>query len=205
MRNPCYETQKEDGKLKASLRPIVVKWMDHIAMEPICEEGTVLGALLSLIRTRLLIIEPSPDIGQTASPEVPSSEDNLPGMASSLTAKSPEIVVTTDENQNSDSHGSASEDVFRAKSTELVERLKYILNKANNSQEDFQRKVIRSLPKRAPQDLSGHLMARAPTTGYTQTLGGGNWRSSKMKDGTEVVSQNIHNLAYSLNSIEAVN
>ncbi|KAK0714712.1 hypothetical protein B0H67DRAFT_578880 [Lasiosphaeris hirsuta] len=59
---PDHDT--DANRSKAVLRPIVVDWMSKIA-EAVCPENTVLGALLNLVRKRLLVVELPPSRGQT--------------------------------------------------------------------------------------------------------------------------------------------
>ncbi|KAK0648736.1 hypothetical protein B0T16DRAFT_456196 [Cercophora newfieldiana] len=64
---PCYlvEQSRESGMLKGKLQPIVEKWLDYLADEPVCAEDTALGELIRLVRSRLLVVELPPDRGRT--------------------------------------------------------------------------------------------------------------------------------------------
>ncbi len=66
-RAPCYEIMNSDADQPraAIVRPIVAKWIDHIAKEPVCDDDTALGALLGLVKEGLLIVELPPKRGQT--------------------------------------------------------------------------------------------------------------------------------------------
>ncbi|KAK0630531.1 hypothetical protein B0T17DRAFT_653944 [Bombardia bombarda] len=67
---PCYECEPATGTdtglpSKAKLRPIVLQWMDYIEKEPICDQKTALGALLTLVKNSLLVVELPKLMGET--------------------------------------------------------------------------------------------------------------------------------------------
>ncbi|RYC63133.1 hypothetical protein CHU98_g3091 [Xylaria longipes] len=63
---PCYVYKTESGEHKATLRPVVIEWLNYMTdREPRCDPETALGALLSLVRNKLLIVELPPEMGQT--------------------------------------------------------------------------------------------------------------------------------------------
>jgi serine/threonine protein kinase len=64
---PCYRFVSDgDGdQYKAKVHEIVVRWMDHMAEDPVCAADTAMGELLNLVRKRLLVVELPPLRGQT--------------------------------------------------------------------------------------------------------------------------------------------
>ncbi|KAK4212295.1 Serine/threonine-protein kinase par-4 [Rhypophila decipiens] len=88
-RLPCYEIVSDaesDSSIRMGrVRPIVVKWMEFMAEEAVCDDETALGALLKLIKNHLLVIELPPDYGNTVYEKVLEStdEDAITGRAAS--------------------------------------------------------------------------------------------------------------------------
>ncbi|KAK1749398.1 hypothetical protein QBC47DRAFT_151925 [Echria macrotheca] len=64
---PCYviESSPDGQASKAKLQPIVERWLGYLAADPVCAEDTALGELIKLVRTRLLIVELPPFMGET--------------------------------------------------------------------------------------------------------------------------------------------
>lgn len=64
-RNPGYSYKTHHGKHTAKLLPIVVRWLECLSEDPRCSPDSALGALLRLVKDRLLVVELSPERGNT--------------------------------------------------------------------------------------------------------------------------------------------
>jgi serine/threonine protein kinase len=75
---PFYEVLTEkNGKKTVSVHRVAARWMDHMAKEPSCREGTALGSLLDLVQSGLLVVELPPQKGKR-----PSNRPAMPGQFS---------------------------------------------------------------------------------------------------------------------------
>lgn len=64
-RKPGYSYKTRHGKHTATLLPIVVRWLERLSEDPRCSPDSALGALLKMVKDRLLVVELSPERGNT--------------------------------------------------------------------------------------------------------------------------------------------
>ncbi|KAI3336766.1 hypothetical protein HD806DRAFT_517809 [Xylariaceae sp. AK1471] len=121
---PCYHFKTENGEHKATLRPIVIKWLDHMANdEPRCSQDTALGALLSLVRNKMLVVQLPPGMGQTRyvkNWEVPTRRESP--LEPVVDSPTPGLLVTAATNLR-DNFDPRRIQAYRATSSELLELL----------------------------------------------------------------------------------
>jgi serine/threonine protein kinase len=71
--DPCYTVKTDpNGKKYAVLRKVVEGWMEHIAKDPSCAEGTAMGELLGLVETKLLVVTLPGTKGETKIGNLPT-------------------------------------------------------------------------------------------------------------------------------------
>jgi serine/threonine protein kinase len=71
--DPCYMVKTDpNGKKYAVLRKVVEGWMEHIAKDPSCAEGTAMGELLGLVETKLLVVTLPGTKGETKIGDIPT-------------------------------------------------------------------------------------------------------------------------------------
>ncbi|GKT66528.1 hypothetical protein ColTof3_13867 [Colletotrichum tofieldiae] len=78
---PFYQIiKKESGGNKAVVHKSVVKWMDHMAKDPVCAPGsTALGDLLELVRDSLLVVDVPSNMGSEISENGDPKQDDFSG------------------------------------------------------------------------------------------------------------------------------
>ncbi|KAI0146112.1 hypothetical protein GGR57DRAFT_506630 [Xylariaceae sp. FL1272] len=165
---PCYESKRigEDGT-KAKVRRIVIMWMNYLAED--CDENTAIGALLSLIRDRLLIVKLPPEMGKTIGQTitkfveewVTSGERKLAIRTTAPTGLTPSVMITAPAISGENVAGKRLERV-RYTAEEMTRELKQYDPDDDDTADDFwyKERPRRGLPnfgQKAQTDGSGHL------------------------------------------------
>lgn len=160
---PCYKIINRDGLSTAKVRDEVVRWMDHLAQDPACAQGTVMGELLKLVRTKLLVVDLPPTMGGTF-----NVLSDTPRARGDSVLSIPQIAITPSEESNEALPGRGLKQLYRATSSEFEDYVRNRILDDENQVEDYWYRAapplfIRKGPKpllRSVQDQSGRLTNR---------------------------------------------
>jgi hypothetical protein len=68
--SPFYQWKTENGERVTQVHDIATQWMDHIALDPVCQVGTTaLGDILEIVRTGLLVVRLPQRLGRDVNSE----------------------------------------------------------------------------------------------------------------------------------------
>lgn len=189
-RIPCYDVEVVKGsdpvRYKAKVRPIVTKWMDHLAGEALCGANQALGALLRIVREDLLNVDlPTPRLERSGS-------SNAAGGYSDPNPVIPGISVRAPTFREEDNVKVSTANT-RATSQQLLDKLLSQVVEKGSSSSDWWFKPGKKAPSKpnfasgSSQDAAGNLspapggprhraagqtVTPSPILG-TPTLGGG--------------------------------
>jgi serine/threonine protein kinase len=165
---PCYEINNTDNLIQARLRTVVIKWIEHISGDEACEVDTAIGELMTLVKTRLLIVELPKERGQTR--HIKDWEVPTRNTKSGLTPGLAFRAATELSKSDSDIKGVQR---YRATSEELVTKLDPKENGILDDEERPEDYWFREPPGhhrngppefglKSPQDEAGHLLPGLP-------------------------------------------
>jgi serine/threonine protein kinase len=148
----CMFYELDVAKKTAKVHPVVTRWMDHMAKDPLCQSGqTALGDILDVVRTGLLVVQRSEDGGSILQPDPEQSfdtDDTMPSINitdADITMEPAAMLSSTSYLENG-----------RIQATELAVRLSQFLQREGD--ERYWHQALE--PKPAPRDISGsHLSA----------------------------------------------
>ncbi|KAF4625922.1 hypothetical protein G7Y89_g12243 [Cudoniella acicularis] len=157
---PCYRIENNN---QAKVHEIVVRWMHHIAQDPACAGDLAMGELLKLVRTRLLVVELPPSIGQTMyikewNPEISQGSSDM---------QTPTIAVTPESRPvESDLQPGLRGQAYRATSKDLMAYLDNQILDEDHAEDFWFREAPPEFQRRGPpepikisiKDESGFLM-----------------------------------------------
>ncbi|KAH8892917.1 kinase-like protein [Thozetella sp. PMI_491] len=180
----CYKVVDVDGKPKAEVHDVVLKWMDQMEKDPACAKDTALGELLGLVKRKLLIVDLGPFTSSTV-----VMKDIPPEKISSSASDKPEIEITitpTNSTDTSDLGRRLRMQQYRATTMDIRNYMKDVILDDEDRDEEFWLKALprgfqrRPPPDLATQDASGHLTSGAPSVNIANRPTGGRSISSSM-------------------------
>ncbi|KAI0146343.1 hypothetical protein GGR57DRAFT_516783 [Xylariaceae sp. FL1272] len=131
-RSPGYEYTTRQGRHTAKVLPVIDQWMGHLSKDPRCSPESALGALLGLVKGRLLVVELSTERGNTKYIRDTAWEasdrraqlrgPSTPTIAVTQAPPTPGLLVTRATN-NAEDKAPRPTQRYRATSEELVIKL----------------------------------------------------------------------------------
>jgi serine/threonine protein kinase len=150
---PCYRIVSGIGtdQYKATVHDTVVRWIDHMAEDPVCAAETAMGELLNLVRKHLLVVE-------LMGAQTHHTEEWDPPVSQGSSMQPPEIAVTrTSSNRVGESdlqRGPSLQATHRTTSKGLIKYLEEQILDDEDRVEDFWLRVgPPGFQRRAPPPL----------------------------------------------------